>query len=121
MPVFRKEVYVEIQQGRDPAEDRKKVDEALGQLSSPSDCQPRRSQGRAQPAIRASVSNIAIVTTTAVTTIDSASSSEAERAGLATALHAADARTLSRRLPQPLPAYDRLLRLLEEGALELRE
>ncbi len=37
VPVFRKEVYVEIQQGRDPAEDRKKVDEALGQLSSPSD------------------------------------------------------------------------------------
>jgi len=37
VPVFRKEVYVEIQQGRDPAEDRKQVDEALGQLSSPSD------------------------------------------------------------------------------------
>ena len=39
VPVFRKEVYVEIQQGRDPAEDRKQVDEALGQLSSPSDGQ----------------------------------------------------------------------------------
>jgi carbon storage regulator len=37
VPVFRKEVYVEIQQGRDPAEDRKQVDEALGQLSTPSD------------------------------------------------------------------------------------
>jgi carbon storage regulator len=35
VPVFRKEVYVEIQQGRDPNEDRKKVDEALGQLSTP--------------------------------------------------------------------------------------
>jgi carbon storage regulator len=35
VPVFRKEVYVEIQQGRDPSEDRKQVDEALGQLSSP--------------------------------------------------------------------------------------
>ena len=32
VPVFRKEVYVEIQAGRDPAEDRKQVDEALGQL-----------------------------------------------------------------------------------------
>jgi carbon storage regulator len=37
VPVFRKEVYVEIQQGRDPAEDRKQVDEALGQLSTPPD------------------------------------------------------------------------------------
>jgi carbon storage regulator len=37
VPVFRKEVYIEIQQGRDPAEDRKQVDDALGQLSSPSD------------------------------------------------------------------------------------
>ena len=37
VPVFRKEVYLEIQQGRDPSEDRKKVDEALGQLSSPAD------------------------------------------------------------------------------------
>jgi carbon storage regulator len=37
VPVFRKEVYVEIQAGRDPAEDRKKVDEALGQLSTPTD------------------------------------------------------------------------------------
>ena len=34
VPVFRKEVYVEIQQGRDPAEDRKEVDQALGRLSS---------------------------------------------------------------------------------------
>ncbi len=37
VPVFRKEVYVEIQAGRDPAADRKKVDEALGQLSTPTD------------------------------------------------------------------------------------
>ena len=37
VPVFRKEVYIEIQQGRDPAEDRKQVDDALGQLSAPSD------------------------------------------------------------------------------------
>jgi carbon storage regulator len=37
VPVFRKEVYVEIQQDRDPAEDRKQVDEALGRLSTPSD------------------------------------------------------------------------------------
>jgi hypothetical protein len=35
--VFRKEVYVEIQAARDPAEDRKQVDEALGQLSTPPD------------------------------------------------------------------------------------
>ena len=37
VPVFRKEVYVEIQQGRDPNEDRKHVDEALGQLTTPAD------------------------------------------------------------------------------------
>jgi carbon storage regulator len=37
VPVFRKEVYVEIQQGRDPAEDRKQVDQALGQLTTPGD------------------------------------------------------------------------------------
>jgi carbon storage regulator len=37
VPVFRKEVYVEIQAGRDPGEDRKQVDEALGQLSTPTD------------------------------------------------------------------------------------
>jgi carbon storage regulator len=37
VPVFRKEVYVEIHQGRDPNEDRKQVDEALGQLTTPGD------------------------------------------------------------------------------------
>jgi carbon storage regulator len=37
VPVFRKEVYVEIQQGRDPNEDRKQVDEALGQLTTPAE------------------------------------------------------------------------------------
>ena len=35
VPVFRKEVYVEIQQGQDSAEDKKKVDEALERLKSP--------------------------------------------------------------------------------------
>ncbi len=34
VPVFRKEVYVEIQQGQDSAEDKKKVDEALERLKS---------------------------------------------------------------------------------------
>ena len=34
VPVFRKEVYVEIQQGEDSAEDKKKVDEALEGLKS---------------------------------------------------------------------------------------
>ena len=34
VPVFRKEVYVEIQQGEDSAEDKKKVDEALERLKS---------------------------------------------------------------------------------------
>ena len=34
VPVFRKEVYVEIQQGQDTAEDKKKVDEALERLKS---------------------------------------------------------------------------------------
>jgi carbon storage regulator len=35
VPVFRKEVYIEIQQGQDSAEDKKKVDEALERLKSP--------------------------------------------------------------------------------------
>ncbi len=34
VPVFRKEVYVEIQQGQDSSEDKKKVDEALERLKS---------------------------------------------------------------------------------------
>ena len=34
VPVFRKEVYVEIQQGRDSEEDKKQVDEALERLKS---------------------------------------------------------------------------------------
>ena len=61
------------------------------------------------------------MTTTAVATIDSASSTKRSVPALRAALHAAHARTLSGRLPQPLAANDGLLRLLEEGALELRE
>lgn len=37
VPVFRKEVYVEIQQDRDPDEDRQQVDEALEGLAARSD------------------------------------------------------------------------------------
>ena len=40
VPVFRKEVYVEIQQGQDSAEDKKKVDEALERLKSSGSDQP---------------------------------------------------------------------------------
>ncbi len=35
VPVFRKEVYVEIHQGQGSAEDKKKVDDALERLKSP--------------------------------------------------------------------------------------
>ena len=115
VPVFRKEVYLEIQAGSRRS-GRRDEEDGDRRRARPAEGVSRRRASR--PSI-ASVSNITIVTTTAVTTIVEREQREAQLALLAPALHAAHARTLSGVLAQALAAHDRLGGLLAEGLLEL--
>ena len=129
VPVFRREVYVEIQEesSDDDAEDLRDIDRELqglrdtGLWASTGRCPVRRhafasSAGEHRERLEHHHGH-----DDRGDDDRQREEGEAERALLAGALDAAYAGTLSGLLAEPLAAHDRLGRLLTEGLLELRE